>query len=87
MNTKCTTDLLLNGSLDYEVSTEYSLMVRVTDNNGTFSTQQLKIPFVGQNDSPENVTLRGSNAASVDENANAAFVGELMTSDQDVPLI
>ena len=32
-NTKCTTDLLLNGSLDYEVSAEYPLMVRLTDNH------------------------------------------------------
>ena len=82
MNTKCTTDLLLNGSLDYEVSTQYSLMVRVTDNQGTFATQQLKIRFVDQNDAPEIVTLRGSNAVSVNENANGAFVGELRSSDQ-----
>ena len=40
--------------------------------------------FVDQNDAPENITLRGSNAVSVNENANGAFVGELMTSDQDV---
>ena len=84
VNTKCTTDLLLNGSLDYEVSAEYSLMVRVTDNKGTFMTQRLKITVVDQNDAPENVTLGGSNAASVNENANGAFVGELVTSDQDV---
>ena len=84
VNTKCTTDLLLNGSLDYEVSTDYSLMVRVTDNKGTFMTQQLKIQVVDQNDAPENVTLGGSNAASVNENDNGAFVGELVTSDQDV---
>ena len=84
VNTKCTTDLLLNGSLDYEVSTEYSLIVRVTDNKGTFTTQQLKIRVVDQNDAPENVTLGGSNAASVYENKNGAFVGELVTSDQDV---
>ena len=84
VNTKCTTNLLLNGSLDYEVSTEYSLIVRVTDNKGTFRTQQLKIRVVDQNDAPENVTLGGNNAASVNENANGAFVGELVTSDQDV---
>ena len=84
VNTKCTTDLLLNGSLNYEDSTEYSLMVRVTDNKGTFTTQQLKIRVVDQNDAPENVTLGGSNAASVYENKNGAFVGELVTSDQDV---
>ena len=42
-NAKCTTDLLLNGSLDYEASAEYSLMVRLTDNQVTFTTQQLKI--------------------------------------------
>ena len=40
--------------------------------------------FVDQNDAPKNITLRGSNAVSVNENANGAFVGELMTSDQDV---
>ena len=84
VNTKCTTDLLVNGSLDYEVSTEYSLIVRVTDNKGTFMIQRLKITVVDQNDAPENVTLGGSNAASVHENANGAFVGELVTSDQDV---
>ena len=84
VNTKCTTDLLVNGSLDYEVFTEYSLIVRVTDNKGTFMIQRLKITVVDQNDAPENVTLGGSNAASVNENANGAFVGELVTSDQDV---
>ena len=42
-NAKCTTDLLLNGSLDYEASAEYSLMMRLTDNQVTFTTQQLKI--------------------------------------------
>ena len=84
VNTKCTTDLLLNGSLDYEVSTEYSLMVRVTDNNGTSMIQRLKITVVDQNDAPENVTLGGSNAASVNENANGHFVGLLVTSDEDV---
>ena len=84
VNTKCTTDLLLNGSLDYEVSTEYSLMVRVTDNNGTFMIQRLKITVVDQNDAPENVTLGGSNAASVNENSNGNYVGTLVTSDQDV---
>ena len=84
VNTKCTTDLLLNGSLDYEISTKYSLIVRVTDNNGTFMAQRLKITVVDQNDAPKNVTLAGSNAATVNENANGHFVGVLVTSDQDV---
>ena len=37
-NAQCTTDLLLNGSVDYEVSAEYSLVVRLKDNQGTFAT-------------------------------------------------
>ena len=84
VNTKCTNDLQLNGALDYEKSSEYYVTVRVTDNKGLFTTQQLKISVVDQNDPPENVTLGGSNAASVNENANGALVGELVTSDQDV---
>ena len=84
VNTKCKTDLMLNGSLDYEVTIEYSLTVRVTDNKTSFTTQQFKSTVVDQNDAPENVTLGGSNAASVHENANGAFVGKLMTSEQDV---
>ena len=84
VNTKCKTDLTLNGSLDYEVTIEYSLTVRVTDNKTSFTTQQFKITVVDKNDAPENVTLGGSNAASVHENANGAFVGELVTSDQDI---
>lgn len=83
VNTKCVTDLQLNGALDYETSTEYFVTVRVTDKKGLFTTQQLKISVVDQNDPPQNLTLGGSYAASVNENANGALIGQLVTSDQD----
>jgi len=84
VNTRCTVDLKVNGALDYETSKEYLITVRVTDKKGLFTTKQLKISIVDQNDAPENVTLSGSYTASVNENTNGALVGQLMTSDQDV---
>ena len=84
VNTRCTVDLKVNGALDYETSKEYHITVRVTDNKRLFTTKQLKISIVDQNDAPENVRLGGSYTASVNENANGALVGQLVTSDQDV---
>ena len=84
INTKCTIDLQSNGVLDYEISKEYYVMVRATDKKGLFMTQQLKISVVDQNDPPENITVGGSNTASVNENSNGALIGQLVTSDQDV---
>ena len=84
VNTKCTIDLRVNGDLDYEVSKEYYVTVRVTDAKGLFTTEQFRIGIVDQNDAPENITLGGSYTASVYENANGALVGQLVTSDQDV---
>lgn len=83
INTKCITDLQLNGALDYETSNEYSLTARVTDNKGLFVVGQLKISVVDQNERPENVTIGGSNAASVNENSNGALIGLLVTTDPD----
>lgn len=84
VNTRCTVDLKVNGALDYETSKEYHITVRVTDKKGLFTTEQLKISIVDQNEAPENVTLGGSYSASVNENKNGALVGQLVTSDQDV---
>lgn len=84
VNTKCTIDLRVNGDMDYETSKEYHVTVRVTDKNGLFTTEQLRIDIIDQNDAPENVTLGGSYTASVNENVNGALVGQLVTSDQDV---
>lgn len=84
VNTKCTIDLKVNGALDYETSKEYYITVRVTDKKGLFTTEQLRISIIDQNDAPENVTLSGSYTASVNENMNGALVGQLVTSDQDV---
>lgn len=84
VKTKCTTDLKVNGALDYETSKKYYVTVRVTDNKGLFTTEQLRISIVDQNDAPENVTLGGGYMANVTENANGALVGQLVTSDQDV---
>jgi len=84
VNTRCTIDLKLNGALDYETSKEHHITVRVTDKKGLFTTEQLKISILDQNDAPENVTLSGSYTASVNENTNNALVGQLVTTDQDV---
>ena len=84
VNAKCTIGLRVNGDLDFELSSEYYVTVRVTDGNGLFTTEQLRINIVDQNDAPEDVTLGGSYSARVYENANGSLVGQLVTSDEDV---
>ena len=83
IKTKCTAVLQVNGALDYEAAAEHVIVVRVTDGRGLFSTQQFRVRVIDQNDPPTNVTLAGGHLATVDENANSALVGELVTTDQD----
>lgn len=84
VNTKCTIGLRVNGDLDFELSNEYHVTVRVTDAKGLFTAEQLRISIVDENDAPENITLGGSYSVRVYENANGSLVGQLVTSDEDV---
>lgn len=82
-NTKCTTLLKLKGKLNYEEKKDYVITVRATDNHGLFTSQQLSITVVDQNDAPTNITLGGGSSANVYENSNGALVGVLATTDED----
>lgn len=81
--TKCTTLLKLKRKLDYEEKRDYVITVRATDNHGLFTSQQLSITVVDQNDAPTNITLGGGGSANVYENSNGALVGVLATTDED----
>lgn len=79
-NTQCSTLLKLNGPLNYEKTKDFSIIVRVTDTHGSFTTQQLTVTVIDQNDPPTNITLSGS---IVNENSNGALIGAFTTLDED----
>lgn len=81
--TVCTTQLQVNGNLDYEVAPVLQIDVRVTDRDGLFIVGKFSITVVDNNDQPNNVTISGSLEASVPENNARILIGELVTSDQD----
>ena len=81
--TVCTTKVKVTGQLDHEVRPVLQIAVRVTDQHGLFIIQNFNITVEDNNDRPSNVTISGGLEASVAENSPSAFIGELVTSDED----
>ncbi|XP_028399271.1 protocadherin Fat 4-like [Dendronephthya gigantea] len=81
--TKCTAQLKVKGSLNYEVTPSLKITVRVTDQHGKFIVRMFNITVLDNNDRPSNVTISGNLEASVVENSRAALIGELVTTDED----
>ena len=82
-NTECTAKVKVKDRLDHEVSPVLEIAVRVTDQDGLFIIQNFNITVRDNNDQPSNVTISGGLEASVAENSPGAFIGELVTSDED----
>ena len=49
----CETRLLVIGNLDYESKSSYNIVVRVTDQNRLFKSQQFTVQVVDVNDIPQ----------------------------------
>ncbi|XP_028399274.1 protocadherin Fat 4-like [Dendronephthya gigantea] len=81
--TKCTAQLKVKGSLNYEVTTSLKITVRVTDQHGKFIVRMFNITVLDNNDRPSNVTISGSLEANVVENSRTVLIGELVTTDED----
>ncbi|XP_048583508.1 protocadherin Fat 4 isoform X2 [Nematostella vectensis] len=83
-NTRCTHTLRVNTTLNYEQNQAHYIVARVTDNKGLFTTRRFRVTITDENDAPAGITLAGNSlTATVDENANGALVGELVTIDED----
>jgi Domain of unknown function (DUF4347)/Concanavalin A-like lectin/glucanases superfamily/Bacterial Ig domain/Domain of unknown function (DUF2341)/Cadherin domain len=71
-----------NGSLlDYESSTQHSISVRATSQDGSISTRTFTIAVANSNDNPPVIT--SSNTRSIPE--NQTFVMQLTATDADLP--
>lgn len=81
--TTCTTEVKVAGPLNHEVAPILEIAVRVTDRQGLFKIQNFNISVRDNNDRPSNVTISGGLKASVAENSQGAFIGELVTTDED----
>ena len=81
--TSCTANVEVAGHLNHEVAPILEIAVRVTDRQGLFKVKNFNITVRDNNDQPSNVTISGSLEASVAENSPGAFIGELVTSDED----
>lgn len=83
VKTMCTALLQVSGDLNYEASHSEDIVVRVTDPNGLFHIQPLQVVILDVNDRPSNITLAGGDTASINENVNGGYVGDLVTTDED----
>ena len=81
--TTCTTKVKVASPLNHEVAPIVEIAVRVTDRQGLFKIQNFNISVRDNNDRPSNVTISGGLEASVAENSEGAFIGELVTTDED----
>ena len=81
--TTCTTKVKVASRLNHEVAPILEIAIRVTDRQGLFKIQNFNISVRDNNDRPSNVTISGGLEASVAENSQGAFIGELITSDED----
>ena len=81
--TRCTTELLVNGDINYEDASSLSVIVRVTDDKGLFHTEMFNVTVIDMNDPPTNVTLDGSVSASIPENSKDVQIDSLITEDED----
>lgn len=80
---RCTTDLLVSGAINYEDASSLDIIVRVTDNKGLFHTEMFNMTVIDVNDPPTNVTLDGSASASIAENSQNVQIDSLLTDDED----
>ena len=81
--TVCATNLLVNGDINYEDASSLDIIVRVTDEKGLFHTEMFNVTVINENDPPTNVTLDGSDSASVAENSINVQIDTLLTDDED----
>ena len=83
IKTKCWTSLLVNGTLDYEINKEHSIVVRTTDSKQLALTREFRVKIVDTNDSPDNIVFSVSGEPSIEENRNNVSLGEFSSVDQD----
>ena len=81
--TRCTTELLVSGNINYEDTSSLDIIVRVTDYKGLFRTEMFNVTVIDVNDPPTNVTLDGSVSALIPENSKGVQVDSLITEDED----
>lgn len=81
--TRCTTDLVVSGAINYEDASSSDIIVRVTDDKGLFHTEMFNVTVIDVNDPPTNVTLDGSASAWIPENSKNVQIDTLLTEDED----
>ena len=81
--TRCTTDLVVSGAINYEDASNLDIIVRVTDDKGLFHTKLFNVTVIDVNDPPTNVTLAGSAPASIPESSKNVQIDTLLTEDED----
>lgn len=81
--TRCTTELLVSGDINFEDTSSLDVIVRVTDYKGLFRTHLFNVTVIDVNDPPTNVTLDGSVSALIPENSKGVQVDSLITEDED----
>ena len=81
--TRCTTELLVSDSINFEETASLEVVIRVTDDKGLFYTKWFNLTVIDVNDPPSNVTLDGSTSVSVPENIRDVQIDSLITDDED----
>ena len=81
--TRCTTELLVSDSINFEETASLEVVIRVTDDKGLFYTKWFNLTVIDVNDPPSNVTLDGSTSVSVPENIRDVLIDSLITDDED----
>lgn len=75
-------DLRVNGSLDFETQSSYSIRVRSSDPQGASFEKVIRVLVINQNEAPTEVLLSSN---TINENlASGTTLGTLSTIDQDL---
>ncbi|XP_066935500.1 protocadherin Fat 4-like isoform X3 [Clytia hemisphaerica] len=80
---KCTTSIRLKKGLNFEVTDEYDLNVRVID-RGHSVVYKFKVQVNDTNDQPTDIGINGKKSVDVLENMMGIRCGKLQTTDEDV---
>ena len=80
--TICNKMLLVAGSLNYEVSSSHTVMVRVQERDHSL-IKSFTINLVDMNDRPRGILINGKVTESIRENIAGAAIGTLTTIDDD----
>lgn len=80
----CVVRLILSKAVNYEKQSNYTIIVRSTDNHGLYYVQEFSLGISDGNDRPMAVMIGGLKFAVVLENQQGTLIDEMTTLDEDI---